>query len=60
MEKANELSEEIVEKELDELGRRCVEVLLGRAVPEGALFRVLESGKTRVTRASSWFGWMLY
>jgi len=53
MEKAKELSEEMVENELDELGRRWVETLLDRALPDGALFTVLESGKTRVTRARS-------
>ena len=36
-----------------ELGRISAETLLGTAWREGAVLRVLVSGKTRVTRASS-------
>jgi hypothetical protein len=53
MEKASEVSWEKVEKELEELGRSSAETLLGTDCCEGAELRVLDSGKTRVTRASS-------
>jgi hypothetical protein len=51
IEKASELSEEMVEKELDELGSRLADTLLGSALLDGALLGVLDSGKTRVKRA---------
>ena len=54
MENASEVSWEKVEKELDELGRSSAETLLGTDCCEGAELMMLDSGKTRVTRASSW------
>jgi hypothetical protein len=53
MENASEVSCERVEKELDELGSSSAETLLGRAYCEGAELMMLDSGKTRVTRAIS-------
>jgi hypothetical protein len=54
IENASEVSCEKVEKELEELGRSLAETLLGTDCCEGAELMVLDSGKTRVTRASSW------
>lgn len=56
MEKAREVSCKKVEKELEELGRSSTETLLGTAFCEGAELMELDSGKTSVTRASSWVG----
>jgi hypothetical protein len=53
MENASEVSCESVEKELEELGRSSAETLMGTAFCEGAELMVLDSGKTRVTRAIS-------
>jgi hypothetical protein len=59
MENASDVSWEKVEKELDELGRSSAETLLGTDCCEGAELMVLDSGKTRVTRASSWAVWFV-
>jgi hypothetical protein len=52
MEKASDVSCDSVEKELEELGRSSAEALLGKASREGAELIVLDSGNTRVTKAS--------
>ena len=54
--KAKDVSCEIVEKELEELGRRMAEMLLGTLFCEGAELMELDSENTRVTRAVSWTG----
>jgi hypothetical protein len=52
MEKASEVSGEMVENEFEELGRSLADTLFG--MPCSALLMLLDSGKTSVTRASSW------
>lgn len=56
-EKASEVSCDMVENELDELGRSEADTLLGTAFCDGALLMALDSGNTRVTRASSCAVW---
>jgi hypothetical protein len=46
----------MVEKELEELGRRMAEMLLGTLFWEGAELMELDSENTRVIRAVSWTG----
>jgi hypothetical protein len=54
--KARDVSCEMVEKELEELGRRTAERLLGTLSCEGAELMEFDSGNTRVIRAVSWIG----
>jgi hypothetical protein len=49
----------MVEKELEELGRRTAEMLLGTLFCEGAELMELDSGNTRVIRAVSWIGYFM-
>ena len=45
---------DMVEKELNELGSSMEDRLAGREFCEGAELTALDSGNTRVTKASSW------